>query len=305
MARGGGPTHETILAYPPGTVQGETKFTEQGEVLFYKYNNAETAVYELSVGMTGLLKASLNLVEEPPMVEPAFLQAAAEMAQLGEKAYRSLIDETEGLIDYFYEATPVSEIGMMNIGSRPSHRMKQDRSKSSLRAIPWVFGWAQSRHTIPAWYGLGSALEQWIADDESRMKQLQKMYKLWPFFHSFLSNTQMSLFKAEMDIAQAYSTLCENQIQAKDIFDQIRAEYERTKDLVLKIAEIDSLMEETPDIALSLTRRNPYLDPLNYIQIDMIEKFRDQSVSDEESEQWLNPLLRSINAIAAGMRNTG
>ena len=115
----------------------------------------------------------------------------------------------------------------------------------------------------------------------------------------------MSLFKAEMDIAQAYSTRCENQIQAKAIFDQIRAEYERTKDLVLKIAEIDSLMEETPDIALSLTRRNPYLDPLNYIQIDMIEKFRDQSVSDEESEQWLNPLLRSINAIAAGMRNTG
>ena len=305
MARGGGPTHETILAYPPGTVQGETKFTEQGEVLFYKYNNAETAVYELSVGMTGLLKASLNLIEEPPQVEPVFLQAASEMAQLGEKAYRGLIDETKGLIDYFYEATPVSEIGMMNIGSRPSHRMKQDRSKSSLRAIPWVFGWAQSRHTIPAWYGIGSALEQWMANDENRMKQLQRMYKLWPFFHSFLSNTQMALFKAEMDIAQAYSTLCENQTQAKAIFDQIREEYERTKDLVLKIAEIDSLMEETPDIALSLNRRNPYLDPLNYIQIDMIDKFRDQSVSDEESEQWLDPLLRSINAIAAGMRNTG
>jgi len=305
MARGGGPTHETILAYPPGTVQGETKFTEQGEVLFYKYNNAETAVYELSVGMTGLLKASLNLVQEPRYVEPEFLQAASEMARLGEQAYRNLIDETDGLIDYFYEATPVSEIGMMNIGSRPSHRMKQDRSKSSLRAIPWVFGWAQSRHTIPAWYGIGSALEQWIAGDKSRLKQLQRMYRLWPFFHSFLSNTQMSLFKAEMDIARAYSMLCENQTQANVIYEQIREEYERTKALVLKIANIDSLMAETPNIALSLTRRNPYLDPLNYIQIDLMEKFRDQSVSDEESERWLEPLLRSINAIAAGMRNTG
>jgi len=305
MARGGGPTHETILAYPPGTVQGETKFTEQGEVLFYKYNNPETAVYELSVGMTGLLKASLNLVEEPPHVDSSFLQAAAEMAQLGENAYRSLIDETEGLIDYFYEATPVSEIGMMNIGSRPSHRKKQDRSKSSLRAIPWVFGWAQSRHTLPAWYGIGSALEEWIANDDDKLELLQKMYRQWPFFNSFLSNTQMSLFKAEMEIAHAYSSLCEDQLQAEAIFNRIRDEYERTKFLVLQIAQLDSLMEETPNIALSLTRRNPYLDPLNHIQIDMIRKYRDESISDEESEQWLNPLLRSINAIAAGMRNTG
>jgi len=305
MARGGGPTHETILAYPPGTVHGETKFTEQGEVLFYKYNNPETAVYELSVGMTGLLKASLNLVEEPDKVDDRFLKAAADMAQLGERAYRGLIDETEGLIDYFYEATPVSEIGMMNIGSRPSHRKVLDRSKSSLRAIPWVFGWAQSRHTVPAWYGIGSALEQWVAGDNEKLSLLQNMYQQWPFFHSFLSNTQMSLFKAEMDIAHAYSSLCENQEQAEAIFGQIRKEYERAKDMVLKIAQIDSLMEETPNIALSLTRRNPYLDPLNYIQITMMSKFRDQSVSDEESERWLNPLLRSINAIAAGMRNTG
>jgi phosphoenolpyruvate carboxylase len=305
MARGGGPTHETILAYPPGTVQGETKFTEQGEVLFYKYNNPETAVYELSVGMTGLLKASLNLVREPEVVEERFLQAAQSMAELGERAYRGLIDETEGLIDYFYEATPVSEIGMMNIGSRPSHRQKQDRSKSSLRAIPWVFGWAQSRHTIPAWYGIGSALQQWVADDDERLSLLQQMYRQWPFFHSFLSNTQMALFKAEMDIAHAYSSLCENQEQAETIFGRIRDEYQRTRDMVLSIAQSDQLMEDTPETALSLTRRNPYLDPLNHIQIAMMSKFRDQSVSDEESERWLNPLLRSINAIAAGMRNTG
>jgi phosphoenolpyruvate carboxylase len=304
MARGGGPTHETILAYPPGTVQGETKFTEQGEVLFYKYNNPETAIYELSVGMTGLMKASLNLVEEPARVDEQFLQAAEAMARLGEKAYRGLTDETEGLIDYFYEATPVSEIGMMNIGSRPSHRKKQDRSKSSIRAIPWVFGWAQSRHTLPAWYGIGSAIEQWMADDEQKLELLQRMYREWPFFHSFLSNTQMSLFKAEMDIAHAYAALCENQDQAKVIYDCIKEEFERTRKLVLLVAQANSLMEETPGIALSLTRRNPYLDPLNYIQIAMIAKYREQSQAQEHNP-WLNPLLRSINAIAAGMRNTG
>jgi phosphoenolpyruvate carboxylase len=305
MARGGGPTHETILAYPAGTVQGETKFTEQGEVLFYKYNNPETATYELSMGMTGLLKASLNLVEEPARVDQQFLDAAEAMAKIGEKSYRGLIDETEGLIDYFYEATPVNEIGMMNIGSRPSHRKTRDRSKSSLRAIPWVFGWAQSRHTLPAWYGIGSAIEGWIGDNQSQLELLQRMNREWPFFHSFLSNTQMALYKAAMDIAHAYSSLCENQEQARVIFSRIEEEYQRTCDMVTKVAQVKTLMEETPSIALSLSRRDPYLDPLNYIQIAMMEKYRDPSTSDEESEQWLNPLLRSINAIAAGMRNTG
>jgi len=305
MARGGGPTHETILAYPPGTVQGETKFTEQGEVLFYKYNNRETAAYELSVGMTGLLKASRHLVDSVNKIDPDFSAVMSKLSELGERAYRDLIDETEGLVDYFYEATPVSEIGMMNIGSRPSHRKKQDRSKSSLRAIPWVFGWAQSRHTLPAWYGIGSALEQWCQNDEHKLAQLQRMYETWPFFHSFLSNTQMALFKGEMSIAKEYAALCEDHDQAQAIYTRIRDEYERTSKMVLAIAQIDSLMEETPDIALSLTRRDSYLDPLNHIQISLIKRYRDESLSEEEREQWLSPLLRSINAIAAGMRNTG
>jgi len=305
MARGGGPTHETILAYPPGTVQGETKFTEQGEVLFYKYNNPETAEYELSVGMTGLLKASSHLVGTAQPINPDFLSALSGLSRVGERTYRALIDETDGLIDYFYEATPVSEIGMMNIGSRPSHRKKQDRSKNSLRAIPWVFGWAQSRHTIPAWYGIGSALEKWSGGDPEKLDQLRQMYKTWPFFHSFLSNTQMALFKADMDIAKEYAELCEDQEHAKSIYNQIREEHERTIRMVLSIAEIDGLMEDTPEIALSLKRRNPYLDPLNHIQIALIKRYRDESLPDEQREQWLTPLLRSINAIAAGMRNTG
>lgn len=304
MARGGGPTHETLLSYPPGTVQGETKFTEQGEVLFYKYNNPETAIYELSVGMTGLMKASLSLVEPIEIIPQEFKSAASEMARIGEQTYRELMD-TQDLIDYFYEATPVNEIGLMNIGSRPSHRKKQDRSKNSLRAIPWVFGWAQSRHTIPAWYGLGSALEQWINKDPHRMELCRRMYHKWPFFHSFLSNTQMSLFKAEMDIAHAYSGLYGNQERAAGIFQTIKSEYHRTIQMITCIAEIDGLMAETPEILLSLTRRNPYLDPLNYIQIEMMRRLKNENPDKKECDRWLNPMLRTINAIAAGMRNTG
>ncbi|MDZ7802793.1 phosphoenolpyruvate carboxylase [Thiohalophilus sp.] len=305
MGRGGGPTHDSILSQPTGTVHGEIKFTEQGEVLSYKYSNQETAVYELTMGITGLLKASRNLIEPPPPDNPEYLDIMAELAATGEKQYRELTDNTPGFLDYFYEATPVSEIGLLNIGSRPSHRKKTDRSKESVRAIAWVFGWAQSRHTIPAWYGIGSALEKWVGRSPERLQKLQEMYQSWPFFSALLSNTQMSLFKGDMHIAQDYAGLCKDPNTAKTIYNMINGEYNRTRLRVLEAARLQELMAETPNLALSLKRRNPYLDPLNQIQRILIERFRDETISEEERNQWLNPLLRSINAIAAGMRNTG
>lgn len=305
VGRGGGPTHDAILSQPTGTVHGEIKFTEQGEVLSYKYSNQQTAVYELTMGVTGLLKASNNLIKEPEPDKPEYLEIMAELAKEGENQYRQLTDHTEGFLDYFYEATPVYEIGQMNIGSRPSHRKKADRSKGSVRAIAWVFGWAQSRHTMPAWFGIGSALEKWLNNDDHRLETLQMMYTDWPFFRALLSNSQMALYKGEMQIAKNYMTLCENQDTAKNVYDIISSEYSRTTDNVLSIAKINELMEETPHLALSLTRRNPYLDPLNQIQLVLIKKYRDESLSDEVRTQWLHPLLRTISAIAAGMRNTG
>lgn len=305
VGRGGGPTHEAILSQPAGTVQGEIKFTEQGEVLYYKYSNHETAVYELTMGVTGLLKASRNLITEPAPEKSQYFRTMQELAATGEQHYRALIDHTPGLLDYFYEATPVSEIRLLNMGSRPAHRTKQDRSKTSIRAIPWVFGWAQSRHTLPAWYGIGTALEKWLEGDPARLAQLQKMYRNWPFFRSLLSNTQMALFKAGMRIAQTYSTLCQDQTQAAKIYQEIYAEYQRTLKHVLSVAKIPSLLAETPQLAVSLSRRNPYLDPLNQIQLLLLKRYRDTNLSDAERDQWLDPLLRSINAIAAGMRNTG
>lgn len=305
VGRGGGPTHDAILSQPTGTVHGEIKFTEQGEVLSYKYSNEQTAIYELTMGMTGLLKASRNLIEEPEPDKPEYLEIMSELANVGEQRYRQLTDHTEGFLDYFYEATPVYEIGQMNIGSRPSHRKKTDRSKGSVRAIAWVFGWAQSRHTLPAWFGIGTALKKWLQNDDNRLATLQQMYQDWPFFRALLSNSQMALFKGEMHIAKNYMSLCENQNTAKNVYKIISSEYKRTTDTVLSVAKINELMEETPHLALSLTRRNPYLDPLNQIQLALIKKYRDESLSDEERTQWLYPLLRTINAIAAGMRNTG
>ena len=211
IGRGGGPTHESILSQPTGTVHGEIKFTEQGEVLSYKYSNTETAVYELSMGITGLMKASRNLITKPQPDNPEYLDIMRELAASGESHYRGLTDETAGFLDYFYEATPVSEIALMNIGSRPSHRKKADRSKGSVRAIGWVFGWAQSRHTLPAWYGIGTALENWLQQHPQQLAKLQDMYRDWPFFRALLSNSQMALFKADMHIAESYVSLCHHQ----------------------------------------------------------------------------------------------
>jgi phosphoenolpyruvate carboxylase len=305
VGRGGGPTHDAILSQPTGTVHGEIKFTEQGEVLSYKYSNNETAAYELGMGVTGLLKASCNIITQPEPDNQEHLDIMAELASIGEEQYRTLTDGTDGFLDYFYEATPVSEIGMLNIGSRPSHRKKSDRSKSSVRAIGWVFSWAQSRHTLPAWYGIGSALKNYAGKKTDRQQQLQDMYQNWPFFRALLSNTQMALFKADMRIAQSYMALCQNQDSAKQINKMISQEFEITRKRVLNVAQLDELMGDTPHLALSLTRRNPYLDPLNQIQVMLIKRYRDESLSEEDRELWLTPLLRTINAIAAGMRNTG
>ena len=305
IGRGGGPTHESILSQPTGTVHGEIKFTEQGEVLSYKYSNTETAVYELSMGITGLMKASRNLITEPQPDKPEYLAIMKDLAASGERHYRSLTDEIPGFLDYFYEATPVSEIALMNIGSRPSHRKKADRSKGSVRAIGWVFGWAQSRHTLPAWYGIGTALESWLKQHPQQLGKLQDMYRDWPFFRALLSNSQMALFKADMHIAESYVSLCHDQATARPIYETINAEYDRTVNNVLQIAQLDELLAETPRLALSLKRRNPYLDPLNQVQVTLLKRFRDESLDEESRNQWLNPLLRTINAIAAGMRNTG
>jgi phosphoenolpyruvate carboxylase len=305
IGRGGGPTHEAILAQPFGSVHGQIKFTEQGEVLSNKYSNCETAVYELIMGISGLMKSSSCLIKAKRDDNPKFLNTMSQLAQTGEQSYRTLTDNTPGFLDYFYEATPVSEIGLMNIGSRPSHRKTGDRSKSSVRAIGWVFGWAQSRHTLPAWYGLGTALDHYIKGNDVHLKHLKKMYKKWPYFNALLDNTQMALYKADMDIAKEYADLCKNKQQRNQVYQMIKNEYDLTVKNIFKIAQIDELLEENKTLQLSLGRRQAYLDALVHIQLTLLKRYRDDTLTTEEQEVWLSPLLRSINAIAGGMRNTG
>ena len=304
VGRGGGPTYEAILSQPPGTVNGEIKFTEQGEMLYYKYGHPETANYEIGMGATGLLKASATALAHCEVRYPQdYLDWMRDMAAAGETAYRALIG-MPGFIDYFYESTPVTEIGLLNIGSRPSHRKKADRSLGSIRAIPWVFGWAQSRHTLPAWYGIGSALKGFIDSQPGGLAHLQAMYREWPFFRSLLSNVQMSLTKADMEIAEEYARLCDHP-NTMVIYRTIVDEFALTVAGVKQVAQIGTLLEDNPTLALSLSRRRPYIDPINHIQVRMLKRYRSGSVWESEQDTWLTPLKRSINAIAAGMRNTG
>jgi phosphoenolpyruvate carboxylase len=304
VGRGGGPTHEAILSQPPGTVNGEIKFTEQGEMLYYKYSKPETATYEIGMGATGLLKASATALASSDVRYPQeYLDWMRDIAAAGETAYRALIG-MPGFIDYFYESTPVTEIGLLNIGSRPSHRKKADRSLASIRAIPWVFGWAQSRHTLPAWYGIGSALKGFIDGQPDGLKHLQAMYREWPFIRGLLSNVQMSLTKADMEIAEEYARLCEHP-NTMEVYRAIADEYALTVEGVKQVAQIEAMLEDNQPLALSISRRRPYIDPINHIQVRLLKHYRTESVWDADQESWLTPLKRSINAIAAGMRNTG
>ena len=303
IGRGGGPTHMAIMSQPAGTVRGEIKFTEQGEVLSYKYSNSETAAYELSMGVTGLMKASMGLIRPVPEDNPKHLEIMRQLAKDGEKHYRELTDHTPGFFEVFYQITPVNEIGLLNIGSRPSHRKKGNLSKASIRAIPWVFGWAQARLTFPAWYGTGYALTQYAQAHSE--EDLKDMYANWPFFRAIVSNIQMALAKADMKIGKEYAKLAKNQDVAMQIYNMIAEEYQRTVDKALSVSGNPYLMADVPTIALSLQRRNPYLDPLNHIQVVLLRRYHDETLPEAEREKWLTPLLRSINAIAAGMRNTG
>lgn len=309
VGRGGGPTHEAILSQPSGTVHGQIKFTEQGEVLSHKYGNIETASFELGMGVSGLMKASRAFISEAQKVKEENAvdchNIMEHLVEVGEQAYRQLTEHSPGFLDYFYEACPVSEIGMMNIGSRPSHRKKGDRSKNSVRAIGWVFSWAQSRQTLPGWYGIGSALESWCADRPDRLVELQQMYQRWPFFRALLSNTEMALAKADMGIAKEYAQLCLDAESGQQVFNTISTEYQRTLAWILTVINSTSLIEDNSALALSLNRRKPYIEPLNHIQIVLLKRYRDTTISEAECERWRVPLIRTISAISTGQRNTG
>ena len=300
ISRGGGPTHESIMSQPPGTVRGAIKFTEQGEVLSSKYHHRETAVYELTAGITGLMLATqLEAPATQTGTVDQFAHTMETLATRSESVYRAFVDDGPDVIGYFYETTPIKELGQLHIGSRPAHRPGSKPSKDSIRAIPWVFGWAQTRCLLPAWFGVGSAFSDFCASNENGLAHLRILALEWPYFAAFLGNLSMSLAKSEPTISGEYARLCSDPDRAREILQTLEAEYSKAKSMLLTIVESTTLLADNPRLARSLARRDPYIDPLHYIQIALIERVRN------DEDEWLEPLLRSINAISNGLRNTG
>ncbi|MBA2284850.1 MAG: phosphoenolpyruvate carboxylase [Ktedonobacteraceae bacterium] len=323
IGRGGGPLYDAILGQPPGTVNGHIRITEQGEMLSFKYGLPAIAVRNMELIVTGVVEASLPQDTSRPAHESLSDTTAWEaiMESLSTSAYaryRRLIYDDPEFLSYFEQATPIRELGWLNIGSRPARRAR-GHSIEELRAIPWVFSWMQSRYVLPSWYGVGGAFEEYIAREPGNLEQLRAMYRSWSFMHTFLENLQMTLSKADLHIARHYTSLVDNQALRRRISDEIEQEYERTRRVVLLIVNRDALLDTTPVLRRSIQLRNPYVDPLSYFQVALLQRLRAlgdplvldeaqrQSASQEERQRadLTYAVLLTINGIAAGLRNTG
>ncbi len=300
VGRGGGPTYEAILAQPGGTVQGQIRVTEQGEVIGAKYANAEVGRRNLEILAAATMEATL-LGAAGRAPQPQYLEALEALSNSAFKAYRHLVYETPGFEDYFWESTVISEIAELNIGSRPASR-NQSRSIETLRAIPWVFSWAQCRLMLPGWYGFGSAVEAWLeTHGDEGLRLLQEMHRDWPFFASVLSNMEMVLAKADVAIASRYADLVVDPELRARIFGRIRAELEATVSALLRIMGTGELLAGNPQLSRSIKYRFPYLDPLNHIQVELLRRYR-AGDKDERSRRGIH---LTINGVAAGLRNSG
>jgi len=300
VGRGGGPSYEAILAQPVGAVQGAIRITEQGEVIAAKYSNPELGRRNLEALAAATIETTL-LHPKQAEPHPEYLEAMEELSQDAFKAYRALVYETEGFERYFWESTVISEIGTLNIGSRPSSRTNSKRIED-LRAIPWVFGWAQCRLMLPGWFGFGSAVEAYRArHGEKGMLLLRQMATQWSFFRTLLSNMDMVLAKSDIAIASRYASLVKDKALREAIFPQLRSERERSIRATLEIAGQEKLLQENQSLARSISNRFPYLDPLNHLQVELLKRHR-EGHSDDQVVQGIN---LTINGIAAGLRNSG
>ncbi len=300
IGRGGGPTNRAILSQPPRAFQGPIKITEQGEVIAYRYSNEAIARRHLNQVMNAVL---MSLGEgKRREVDARWREAMDTLSQTSEETYRVFVYETRGFLDYWYQATPINELARLPIGSRPAKRSKG--GFESIRAIPWMFSWMQSRAIIPSWYGVGTALEQFCADGDG-LETLQQMFKEWTFFTALIENVELDIAKADMSIASLYASLVSDPQTREQIFSQMQAEHERARKHICAIMGEDALLDHTPVMQLSIERRNPYVDPLNYIQVTLLRRLRALPPGTDELDRLLDAVLASVNGIAAGMKTTG
>lgn len=296
VGRGGGPSYEAIIAQPPGTVAGQIRITEQGEVISSKYSDPEIGQRNLEALLAATLEASLANHTHVSTDESLL----GELSKAAHHAYRQLV-ESEGFMQYFLEATPIREIARLNIGSRPASR-KTLESIKDLRAIPWVFSWMQSRVLLPGWYGMGSAVQSFIAQHgDAGVERLRTLYRGSPFFQVVLDNMEMVLAKSDMTIAAEYAQLVEDAALRERIFGMIRQEWESTVNAFRLITDGAELLSANPTLARSLKSRLPFLDTLNFVQLELLRRLRAQP----DDEATLYSVHQTINGIAAGLRNTG
>ncbi len=324
-ARGGGPVNRAILAQPGGSVTGRFRLTEQGEILSSRYSNIDLAMRNLEQIVNAVLLASAPVeidasgeaptenfplthfkLPAPHSLPEAWREAMDSMADKAFQAYRSLVYETPGFMDYWKTATPIEEIKFLHIGSRPAARKPGTEEVTDIRAIPWVFSWMQSRCNLPGWYGLGTGLESVLEGRPDGLDFLRKMYARWSFLRVILETAELSMVKADMQIARLYSDLVPDRKLAEHVFRTIQDEYQRTVRAVLMIKDQKALMDDEPVIQRSIRLRNPYVDPLNYLQVDLLRRLRAlPGSSDQEARVLRDAIVLTINGIAAGLRNTG
>jgi phosphoenolpyruvate carboxylase len=303
VGRGGGPSYQAILAQPPGTVRGQIRLTEQGEVIGSKYANPEIGRRNLETLVAATLEATL--LQPTKSAPPNFLETAAQLSQASMNAYRRLVYETPGFEAFFFAATPIREIAELNLGSRPASR-KATQKIEDLRAIPWGFSWGQSRLTLPGWFGFGSAVQEFlnhssVKERKAAVALLQKMVKQWPFFKTLLSNIDMVLAKSDLALASRYSELVPDIKLRKKIFAMLEAEWLKTAEMISVITGEKHRLANNPSLARSIRHRFPYIDPLHHLQVELIRRYR-EGKSDERVRLGIH---LSINGISAGLRNTG
>ncbi|KRD20368.1 phosphoenolpyruvate carboxylase [Mycobacterium sp. Root265] len=300
VGRGGGPSYDAILAQPPGAVKGSLRITEQGEVIAAKYAEPRIAHRNLETLLAATLESTLLDTEGLGEFAESAYSVLDDLAARAQRAYSELVHETPGFVEYFKESTPVSEIGALNIGSRPTSR-KPTTAISDLRAIPWVLAWSQSRVMLPGWYGTGTAFEEYIAGDDARLDTLRDLYQRWPFFRTVLSNMAQVLAKSDLGLAARYSELVADEDLRARVFDKIVAEHERTVRIHGLITGQDDLLADNPALARSVFNRFPYLEPLNHLQVELLRRFR----SGDEDELVQRGILLTMSGLASALRNSG
>ncbi|MBS0611354.1 MAG: phosphoenolpyruvate carboxylase [Proteobacteria bacterium] len=302
VGRGGGPSYQAILAQPPGTVRGQIRLTEQGEVIASKYANPEIGRRNLETLVAATLEATL--LQPTKSATKAFLEAAEQLSRASMAAYRALVYETPGFTDYFFNSTPIREIAQLNIGSRPASRKATQRIED-LRAIPWGFSWGQCRLTLPGWFGFGAAVQDFInapgKDPKAQLALLQKMYRQWPFFRTLLSNMDMVLAKSDLALASRYSELVPDARLRKKVFAAIEQEWQRTAEALTRITGEKQRLAANTALARSMRHRFPYIDPLHHLQVELVRRWR----AGQGDERVQTGIHICINGIAAGLRNTG